>query len=205
MGQVTGRLTGQALDKTTTETWCTVYTKPDDERILEGQPENGVYMQGIYIEGARCRLAMRWRRRRSWVVLQSEVASSRVASRSSFRNCQSSTSVRYLCCPPSRHRLSANCATFQMSSRRRFMSPSSADRPTYSLRRSRHNCPCPSGSPREQLLSCRLQIKYAPAASTGRHCALDGPIREGRSSKEKGRRARQAASSCVVWWVVAAC
>jgi len=51
--QVTGRLTGQALDKTTTETWATVYTKHDDERIMEGQPENGVYVQGIYIEGAR--------------------------------------------------------------------------------------------------------------------------------------------------------
>merc|ERR1712196_515914 len=51
--QVTGRTTGEALDKTTTETHVTVFRDVKDERLVAKQPENGVYASGLFIEGAR--------------------------------------------------------------------------------------------------------------------------------------------------------
>eukprot|EP00622_Pseudochattonella_farcimen_P002213 FR737100.1.p1 GENE.FR737100.1~~FR737100.1.p1 ORF type:complete len:231 (+),score=20.06 FR737100.1:90-695(+) len=51
--QVTGRVTGRALDKTTTETHVTVFRDVKAERLVAQQPQDGAYASGLYIEGAR--------------------------------------------------------------------------------------------------------------------------------------------------------
>jgi len=48
--QVTARRTGMPLDQMTTETHVTTYLKPEQ---VEYYPEDGAFIHGLYIEGAR--------------------------------------------------------------------------------------------------------------------------------------------------------
>jgi dynein heavy chain len=48
--QVTARSTGSPLDQMTTETHVTTYTKPSE---IDYYPENGAFVHGLFLEGAR--------------------------------------------------------------------------------------------------------------------------------------------------------
>jgi dynein heavy chain len=51
--QVTARRNGFPLDKVTTETHVTKMTSPEDAAALGNYPPNGVFIHGLFLQGAR--------------------------------------------------------------------------------------------------------------------------------------------------------